>query len=72
MFATGNLKPKVFVQCIKEDGIGNFAQYIWRNHQNGITYTTSAHGDDYDLDNEEELLRLIRSGVGATDPGHPL
>jgi len=66
MYATGNFKPKVFARCIKEDGIDNFAQYIWRNHQNGVIYNTSAQGDDYGLDCEESLLKLIRTGCNLS------
>jgi len=63
IFANNSLKPSVFVKCIKEDGVEKFTHYMLRNHQNGIAYTTNAHGDDYDLDSEKDILNLLRNGI---------
>jgi hypothetical protein len=62
MFNDGHIRVKAFVKCIKEDGIEVFARNILRNAENGILYHRNGHSGDYDLDTEEEILHLIRSG----------
>ena len=65
IFSENNLWLRTFIKCIKEDGIEKFSQYILRNCENGIIYTTYAHGGDYGLDNEEDILKLLRTGVSS-------
>jgi len=62
MFDEEHLRLKTFVKCIKEDGIENFSQCILRNFENGILYHRNGIRGDYDLDTEEEILHLIRTG----------
>ena len=62
MFDEKHLRVKTFVKCIKEDGIDNFSQYILRNMENGILYHRNGHTGDYDLDTEEKILHLLRTG----------
>ena len=62
MFDEKHLRLKTFVKCIKEDGIETFSQYILRNLDNGIVYHRSGGKGDYDLDTEEAILRLLRTG----------
>ena len=56
------LRLKTFVKCIREDGIENFSRCILRNLENGILYHRDGIHGDYDLDTEEEILYLIRTG----------
>ena len=63
VFNENNLWLRTFIKCIKEDGIENFSQYVLRNCENGIIYTTYSHGGDYGLDNEEDILKLFRTGT---------
>jgi len=63
MFGADILWVRAFIKCIKEDGLENFSRYILRNHENGIIYTTYAHGHDYDLDDEIAILHLLRNGT---------
>ena len=65
VFNKNNLWLRTFIKCIKEDGIENFSQYILRNFENGIIYTTYSHGGDYGLDNEADILTLLRTGVSS-------
>ena len=62
MFNDRNLRLKVFVKCIKEDGIETFSQYILRNFENGVLYHRNGYTGDYDLDTEEAILALLRNG----------
>ena len=62
MFNEEHLRLKTFVKCIKEDGIENFSRYILRNLENGILYHRNGHQGDYDLDTEEAILHLLRTG----------
>jgi len=62
MFDEKHLRVKTFVKCIKEDGIDNFSQYILRNIENGILYHRNGYTGDYDLDTEEAILHLLRTG----------
>ena len=67
MFNEEHLRLKTFVKCIKEDGIENFSRYILRNLQNGILYHRNGYQGDYDLDTEEAILHLIRTGERRTE-----
>ncbi|MCL1819504.1 MAG: DUF3795 domain-containing protein [Oscillospiraceae bacterium] len=58
----GHLRLKTFVKCIKEDGLDNFAEYIMRNYNNGVEYHRDGYTGDYDLETEEDILRLLRTG----------
>jgi len=58
----GRLRLKTFVKCIKEDGLDDFAGYILRNHENGVLYHRNGCTGDYDLETEEEILHLLRTG----------
>ena len=60
------LRLRTFVKCIKEDGIENFSLYILRNLENGILYHRNGHVGDYDLDTEEAILHLLRTGETLT------
>jgi len=62
MFDKSHLRLKVFVKCIKEDGIEAFSQYILRNSENGILYHRNGYTGDYDLDTEEAIFALLRNG----------
>ena len=62
MFNDSHLRLKVFVKCIKEDGIDAFSQYILRNLEKGILYHRDGYTGDYDLDTEEAILTLLRNG----------
>jgi len=62
MFNDSHLRLKVFVKCIKEDGVDAFSQYILRNLENGILYHRNGYTGDYDLDTEEAILTLLRNG----------
>ena len=62
MFDEEHLRLKTFVKCIKEDGIENFSLYILRNSEKGILYHRNGIHGDYDLDTEEEILHLLRTG----------
>jgi hypothetical protein len=55
-------KLRAFIACIKEDGIEKFSEYIFNNLENGIVYHRNGVYGDYDLDTEEEILRLVRTG----------
>ncbi|MCL2478031.1 MAG: hypothetical protein FWF22_00915 [Treponema sp.] len=62
IFDDEHLRLKTFVKCIKEDGIDKFSENILRNFNNGILYHRTGIKGDYDLDTEEEILKLIRNG----------
>jgi len=62
MFDESHLRLKVFVKCIKEDGIEAFSRYILRNSEKGILYHRNGYTGDYDLDTEEAILALLRNG----------
>lgn len=62
MFDEKHLRVKTFVKCIQEDGIDLFSQYILQNMKNGILYHRNGYTGDYDLDTEEEILHLLRTG----------
>ena len=62
MFGESHLRLKVFVKCIKEDGIEAFSQYIVRNIEKGIFYHRNGYTGDYDLDTEEAILAVLRNG----------
>jgi hypothetical protein len=57
-------RVRAFVRCAKEDGIGELAAYLLKNAENGVCYH-KADGTcgDYDvLENEEQVLRFLRTG----------
>jgi len=56
------LRLKTFVKCIKEDGVESFSGYILRNLENGILYHRDGYIGDYDLDTEDAILHLLRTG----------
>jgi hypothetical protein len=62
MLSKEKLKIRAFVRCIKEDGLEAFSQYINKNAQNCIVYHRSGVFGDYDLDSEEKILNLLRTG----------
>ena len=55
-------KLRAFITCIKEDGLDAFAQYIMKNTENGIVYHRNGVYGDYDLETEEDILHLLRTG----------
>ena len=58
-----SLRVRTFVQCIREDGLKAFAGYILRNQENGVIYHyEGSYSGDYELDTEEAMLRLLRTG----------
>ena len=62
MFDDRHLRLKVFVKCIKEDGMASFSRYMLRNTENGILYHRHGYTGDYDLATEEAVLSLLRYG----------
>lgn len=62
MLADGKVKMRAFITCIKEDGIERFSEYIARNAENGIVYHRDGIWGDYDLDSEDAVLKLLRTG----------
>ena len=59
-------KLRAFITCIKEDGIEKFSQYIINNIEKGIVYHRNGIYGDYDLENEEDILKLLRTGTQFT------
>lgn len=57
-----SIKQRAFVRCIQEDGIEAFTRYIVVNNKNHICYQREGMTGDYDLENEEAVLRLLRTG----------
>ena len=55
-------KLRAFITCIKEDGLDKFSQYIVNNAEKGIVYHKNGVYGDYDLDTEEEVIHLLRTG----------
>ena len=55
-------KLRAFIACIKEDGIEKFFQYIVNNTEKGIVYHRNGVYGDYDLETEEKILCLLRTG----------
>lgn len=65
MFSVGHdVRLKAFVRCAKEDGLEKLAEYLKRNADNGIQYHKgNGLSGDYDgLENETDVLRLLRTG----------
>lgn len=62
MFTKDKIKIRAFVQCIKEDGLEAFSQYIIKNAEKGIVYHRNGIFGDYDLKNEADVLKLLRTG----------
>ena len=56
------MRLKTFVKCIKDDGIEKFSEYTLRNFKNGVQYHKTNGKGDYDLETEEDILRLLRTG----------
>ena len=55
-------KLRAFITCIKEDGLEMFSQYIVNNIESGIVYHRNGVYGDYDLETEEAILHLLRTG----------
>lgn len=62
MLAPDKIKIRAFIACIKEDGLETFAQYIVQNESRGIVYHRNGIVGDYDLDSEDSVLKLLRTG----------
>jgi len=62
MMSAEHVKIRAFVRCIKEDGIENFIGYLNNNANNGFIYHREGIIGDYDLNTEEEVLKLLRTG----------
>lgn len=62
MLAPSKVKMRAFVRAIHEDGMEAFAGYIQRNAESGLVYHRSGILGDYDLDDEEQVLTLLRTG----------
>jgi len=62
MLSPEKIKIRAFVRCIKEDGIEKFIEYLERNAEKGIIYHRSGIYGDYDLDTEDQVIKLLRSG----------
>lgn len=60
MLAIDKIKIRAFIRCIKEDGIHKFIGYLEQNEKDGIVYHRSGIYGDYDLSNENDVLRLLR------------
>lgn len=60
-----SLRVRAFVKCAKEDGVERLSKYLIKNKEKGIVYhKTDGSKGDYDvLDNEEDILKLLRTGV---------
>lgn len=64
MHAPEKVKIRAFIRCIREDGLERFAAYLLANAEKGIVYHRSGIFGDYDLDSEEEVLRLLKGDGG--------
>lgn len=53
---------RAFITCMKEDGIDRFSEYIVRNAEHGIVYHREGVIGDSDLDSEDDVLKLLRTG----------
>ncbi len=62
MLSVGRVKLRAFITCIKEDGMDNFLKYIERNSESGVVYHRNGIWGDYDLESEEAVLKLLRTG----------
>jgi hypothetical protein len=62
MLAADKVKIRAFVRCIKEDGIVKFSEYLTKNMKNGIEYHRGGIFGDYDLESEDAVLKLLRTG----------
>jgi len=63
MLAPSKIKMRAFVRCMKEDGIEKFIEYINKNIENGAVHHRSGVIGDFDLDSEEAVLKLLRTGT---------
>ncbi len=63
MLAKDKIKMRAFVKCIKEDGVENFITYLNRNKKTGIVYHKLGVMGDYDLETEDQVLKLLRQGL---------
>ncbi len=53
-----DIKIQAYVQCIREEGLGNFIGYLLENQKKGIQY---GYNKDYDhRNNIQEVLDLLR------------
>ena len=55
-------KLRAFITCIKEDGLDIFSKYIIDNIERGLIYHKNGIYGDYDLDSEEAILQMLRTG----------
>jgi len=55
-------KLRAFISCIKEDGIESFSKNITKNAEKGVVYHKNGVYGDYDLETEEKILHLLRTG----------
>ena len=60
MLAPDKIKMRAFVQCIKEDGVKKFIEYLDANKVKGVVYHRSGILGDYDLSTEDDVLKLLR------------
>lgn len=68
MLDVKKIKLRAFIRCIKEDGLERFCEYLAENQRNGIIYHRRGIFGDYDLESEEDVLTLLRSGsLGTVD-----
>lgn len=66
MFDQGKIKIRAFIRCIKEDGLERFSEYMLRNIDDAITYHRTGIFGDYDLQDEQDVLDLLRYGRNKT------
>ena len=64
MLAEGKVKMRAFITCIRQDGSEQCARYIVRNQKAGVVYHRDGIFGDYDLQTEDEVLKLLREGKG--------
>jgi hypothetical protein len=62
MLGEKKVKLRAFIRCIKEDGLDRFSCYLMENQKNGIVYHRKGFFGDYDVESEEDVLTLLRTG----------
>jgi hypothetical protein len=60
MLAIDKIKMRAFVQCIKEEGMQKFIEYLEQNEKDGVIYHRTGVIGDYDLLTESDVLNLLR------------
>ena len=56
-----DLRLRVFVRFIKDEGLEELARCIIENEKHGIEY---GHQKDYDgLETEEDVIKLLKTGI---------